>query len=214
MDCCWAVVATQTTASPLSSQEFQLIQEMNLSREHARGSMVYATGEAGPLWRVTQGLVALQTSPAAGGRLVQLAVSGDLLGIESLCERPYTLEARALTVCRLERVELQSECALPMLMQEALLQQHDRSIDMAQLRTGAVSDRLSQMLQLLGHDWLELSAAKAEAVRRDLPALSDLARAIDAKKETVCRVLGRLLPHNRPRRATVAAFLPATRLAA
>lgn len=194
-----------------------MTQEMNLSREHARGSMVFAAGESGPLWRVTQGLVALQTSPAAGGRLVQLAVAGDLLGIESLCERTYALEARALTACRLERVEPQSACDLPMLMREALLQQHDRSIDMAQLRTGTVSERLSQMLQLLGHDWLELSAAsqpKVEAVRRNLPALSDLACAIDAKKETVCRVLGRLLPSNRPRRATGAALLPATRLAA
>lgn len=194
-----------------------MIQEMNQSREHARGSMVCATGEIGPLWRVTQGLVALQTSPDADGRLVQLAVAGDLLGIESLCEQPYALEARALTACRLERVEPQSECGLAMLMREALLQQHDRSIDMAQLRTGAVSDRLAQMLQLLGHDWLELSAAsqpKVEAVRRDLPALGDLARAIDAKKETVCRVLGRLLPRNRPRRATAAACIPAIRLTA
>lgn len=194
-----------------------MTQEMNLSRDHARGSMVYARGEAGPLWRVTQGLVALQISPAAGGRLVQLAVAGDLLGIESLCEQPYALEARALTACRLERVEPQSACDLPMLMREALLQQHDRSIDMAELRTGAVSDRLSQMLQLLGHDWLELSAAsqsKIEAVRRDLPALSDLASAIDAKKETVCRVLGRLLPRNRPRRMTAGACVPAIRLTA
>lgn len=194
-----------------------MIQEMNQSREHARGSMVCARGEIGPLWRVTQGLVALQTSPDADGRLVQLAVAGDLLGIESLCEQPYALEARALTACRLERVEPQSECGLAMLMREALLQQHDRSIDMAQLRTGAVSDRLAQMLQLLGHDWLELSAAsqpKVEAVRRDLPALGDLARAIDAKKETVCRVLGRLLPRNRPRRATAAACIPAIRLTA
>lgn len=194
-----------------------MTQEMNLSREHARGSMVYAVGESGPLWRVTQGLVAFQTSAAAGGRLVLLAVAGDLVGIESLCERPYTLEARALTACRLEQVEPQSECDRSLLIREALLQQQERSIDMAQLRTGAVSERLSQMLHLLGHDWLELSAAsqpKVEAVRRDLPALSDLACAIDAKKETVCRVLGRLLPRNRPRRVTGGACVPAIRLTA
>jgi len=194
-----------------------LTQEMNLSRDHARGSMVYAVGESGPLWRVTQGLVAFQTSAAAGGRLVLLAVAGDLVGIESLCKRPYTLEARALTRCRLEQVEPQSECDRSLLIREALLQQQERSIDMAQLRSGAVSERLSQMLHLLGHDWLELSAAsqpKVEAVRRDLPALSDLASAIDAKKETVCRVLGRLLPRNRPRRMTAGACVPAIRLTA
>lgn len=194
-----------------------MIQQENMLCEHARGSMVYVVGESGPLWRVTQGLVAFQTSAAAGGRLVLLAVAGDLVGIESLCERPYTLQARALTACRLEQIEPQSECDRSLLRREALLQQQERSIDMAQLRTGAVSERLSQMLQLLGHDWLELSAAsqpKVEAVRRDLPALSDLACAIDAKKETVCRVLGRLLPRNRSRRVTAGACVSAIRLTA
>lgn len=190
-----------------------MFQDNELSREHARGSMVFAAGEAGPLWRVTQGLVALQTPLAAGGRLVQLAVAGDLIGIESLCERPYALEACALTTCRLGPVGpvgLDGEPDRSRLMREALLQQQSRSIDMAELRTGAVSDRLSQMLQLLGHDWRELQSAPPrtiEAIRCELPVLSDLARAIDAQKETVCRVLGRLLPRNRPRRAAAKASL-------
>lgn len=187
-----------------------MFQDNELSREHARGSMVFAAGEAGPLWRVTQGLVALQTPLAAGGRLVQLAVAGDLIGIESLCERPYALEACALTTCRLGPVGLDGEPDRSLWMREALLQQQSRSIDMAELRTGAVSDRLSQMLQLLGHDWRELQSAPPrtiEAIRCELPVLSDLARAIDAQKETVCRVLGRLLPRNRPRRAAAKASL-------
>jgi len=187
-----------------------MFQDNELSREHARGGMVFAAGEAGPLWRVTQGLVALQTPLAAGGRLVQLAVAGDLIGIESLCERPYALEACALTTCRLEPVGLDGEPDRSLLMREALLLQQSRSIDMAELRTGAVSDRLSQMLQLLGHDWRELQSAPPrtiEAIRCELPVLSDLARAIDAQKETVCRVLGRLLPRNRPRRAAAKASL-------
>jgi hypothetical protein len=69
------------------------------------------------------------------------------------------------------------------------------------------------MLLLLGHDGLELRTASRptiEAVRRELPSLGDLARAIDAQKETVCRVLGRLLPSQKPRRQTAAAFVPAT----
>lgn len=187
-----------------------MFQDNELSREHARGGMVFAAGEAGPLWRVTQGLVALQTPLAAGGRLVELAVAGDLIGIESLCERPYALEACALTAIRLEPVEPDGEPDRARLMREALLQQQSRSIDMAELRTGAVSDRLSQMLQLLGHDWRELQSAPPrtiEAIRGELPVLSDLARAIDAQKETVCRVLGRLLPRNRPRRAPAKASL-------
>ncbi|PRD65846.1 Crp/Fnr family transcriptional regulator [Malikia granosa] len=190
-----------------------MIQEKNLPRELARGNTVFVAGESGPLWRVTWGVVALQSSPGADGRLVQLAVAGDLLGIESLCEQDYALEARALTACRLELIEPVDGQHRSLLMREALLQQLERSIDMAELRTGAVSDRLSQMLHLLGHDWLELRTAPRptiEAVRRDLPSLSDLARAIDAQKETVCRVLGRLLPSQKPRRAMATAFVPAT----
>ena len=182
---------------------FQIFQDHERSLEHARGSRVFAADSSGPLWRVNQGLVALQTPMDAGGRLVQLAVAGDLIGIESLCERPYALEACALTACRLEPVEADGEADRWRLMREALLQQHNRSMDMAELRTGAVSDRLSQMLQLLGHDWRELQSAPPrtiEAIRNELPVLSDLARAIDAQKETVCRVLGRLLPRNKPRR--------------
>lgn len=192
-----------------------MIQEKNLSREHARGSMVYAAGKSGPLWRVTYGVVALQSSSGADGQLVQLAIAGDLLGIESLCERPYSLEARALTSCRLDPVGPQGEHerSRSLLMREALLQQHDRSIDMAELRTGAVSERLSQLLQLLGHDWRKLQSAPPrtiEAVRCELPSLGDLARAIDAQKETVCRALGRLLPSQKPRRTRAATFLPVT----
>ena len=189
-----------------------MIQEQHPPRELARGSTVFVAGESGPLWRVTQGAVALQSSPGADGRLVQLAIAGDLLGIESLCEQSYGLEARALTACRIERVEPANEQQHSLLLREALLQQRERAIDMAELRTGAVSDRLSQMLQLLGHDGFELQTASRptiEAVRRDLPSLGDLARAIDAQKETVCRVLGRLLPSHKPRRTTTATFVPA-----
>lgn len=194
-----------------------MFQESNLSREHARGSIVFAAGESGPLWRITEGVVVLQSSSDADAQLVQLAIAGDLLGIESLYDGHYGLAARALTACRLERVELNGDPDRLRLMQQALQQQHDRGIDVAGLRTGLVSDRLALLLHLLGHDWLELSAAsqsKIEAVRCELPSLGDLACAINAQKETVCRVLGRLLPRNRPRRATAAACVPAIGLAA
>lgn len=189
-----------------------MIQQENLLHECARGSMVFVAGESGPLWRVTEGVVALQTSDGIDGQLVQVAIAGDLLGMESLCGRHYSLSARALTACQLERVEPGNDADRLRLMRQALLQQHDRGIDMAGLRTGSVSDRLALMLHLLGHDWLVLRTASRptiDAVRRDLPSLGDLARAIDAQKETVCRVLGRLLPSQKPRRAMAAAFVPA-----
>lgn len=190
-----------------------MIQQENLPREHARGSMVFVAGESGPLWRVTEGTVALHTPDSLDGRLVQVAIAGDLLGIESLCGQHYGLAARALTACKLERVEPSGDTDRLRLMQQALLQQHDRGIDMAGLRTGSISDRLALMLQLLGHDWRELQSIPQptiEAIRCELPSLGDLARAIDAQKETVCRALGRLLPRQRPHRAPAALLAAAT----
>ena len=190
-----------------------MIQQENFLHERARGSMVFVAGESGPLWRVAEGIVALETSDGIGGRLVQVAINGDLLGMESLCGRHYGLSARALTACKLERVEPGGDANRLRLLQQALLQQHDRGIDMAGLRTGSVSDRLALMLQLLGHDWRELQSVPKptiEAIRCGLPSLGDLARTIDAQRETVCRVLGRLLPSQKPRRARAAAFVPAT----
>ena len=180
-----------------------MIEPDNLPREHARGSMVFVAGESGPLWRVTTGIVALQPQGSPDAQLVQVAIPGDLLGIESLCGRHYGLSARALTACRLERVEPSDDADRFQLMRQALLQQHDRGIDMAGLRTGPVSDRMVLLLQLLGHDWQALQSAPPrtiETIREGLPSLGDLARAIDAQRETVCRALGRLLPRTRPRR--------------
>lgn len=194
-----------------------MIQEKNLPRELVRGGIVFVADESGPLWRVTQGVVALQSSPGAEGRLVQLAVAGDLLGVESLCEQNYALEARALTACRLELIEPANEQQRYLLMREALLQQHDRGVDMAGLRTGPVSERLALMLQLLGHDSRELQSVPqpiVDAVRCSLPALGDLARAINAQKETVCRALGRLLPRQRQRRERAGTLGTALALAA
>jgi hypothetical protein len=190
-----------------------LIQQENPRHECARGSMVFVAGESGPLWRVTEGVVALQAPDGINGRLVQVAIAGDLLGMESLCGRHYSLSARALTACKLERVEPGGDSDRLHLMRQALLQQHDRGIDMVGLRTGSVSDRLALMLQLLGHDWRELQSVSKpaiETIRCELPSLGDLARTIDAQKETVCRVLGRLLPSQKPRRARAATFVPAT----
>ena len=190
-----------------------MIQQENLRHERARGSMVFIAGESGPLWRITEGVVALQTSDGIDGQLVQVAIAGDLLGIESLCGQHYGLSARALTACKLERVEPDGDSDRLRLMRQALLQQHDRGIDMVGLRTGSVSDRLELMLQLLGHDWRELQSVSKptiETIRCKLPSLSDLARAIDAQKETVCRALGRLLPRQRPRRAPAALLAGAT----
>lgn len=171
----------------------------------AKAEPVFLAGDSGPMWRVIEGIVRLDGgTPDQLLRPVQLALPGDLIGIESLCGRDYQLSASAFTDCRLERVPLDAGRDREPLMQQALLQNQDRSRDMAALRTGTVSRRLAHLLHLMGVDWLPggglaqrgtgTGNGTGDSVRNALPALREVAQLVDAKTETVCRALAQLLP--------------------
>ena len=103
---------------------------------------IFQPGDTGTVWRVRQGVVRLNR-PAGAGRLpVQLALPGDLIGIEALCDQPYQFCAEAFTDCELEPVPLgtaaEGDTLRQALLREVLLQQQSRSQDMATLRTGSV----------------------------------------------------------------------------
>jgi len=173
-------------------------------------SRIYKSGDCGPLWRVVEGVVRLDRDSGPQRMPVQLALPGDLVGIESLCDLPYQFTATAFKACRLEQVPVTDEAHRQALLRQALLQQQERSHDMATLRTGSVQLRVAHLLQLLGLPWQNktaLAGAQADAVRAQLPALRELALMIDAKHETVCRALAQLLPPRSrkggPARATV-----------
>lgn len=158
---------------------------------------VFLAGESGPVWRVLNGIVRLDRDSGPSRQPVQLALPGDLIGIESLCERRYQLSATAFTACRLEPVRLAVDTAREPLLQQALLQHQDRSQDMAELRTGTVAQRVAHLLSLMSLDWQpsdQLWGCSADAIREALPALREVAQVVDAKTETVCRALAQLLP--------------------
>jgi CRP-like cAMP-binding protein len=156
-------------------------------------SRIFKSGDFGPLWRVVEGVVRLDRDSGPQRLPVQLALPGDLVGIESLCDLPYQFSATAFKDCQLEQVPVADEAHRQALLRQALLQQQERSHDMATLRTGSVLQRVAHLLQLLGLPWQNLTA-RADAVRAQLPAQRELALVIDAKHETVCRALAQLLP--------------------
>ncbi|WP_157826986.1 cyclic nucleotide-binding domain-containing protein [Macromonas nakdongensis] len=160
--------------------------------------VLFAAGAHGPLWRVLSGAVRLDRPGGAEPQLVQLALPGELIGVEALCEQPYAFNAVALTDAALVPVELGDDARRAALMREALLQQQHRSQHMAALRTGAVALRMAQLLALLGLDWRQAASQgwqrSADAIREALPPLRVLAQVVDAKAETVCRALAQLLP--------------------
>ena len=176
------------------------IPDVPTARDVAGNQTVFQAGEAGPVWRVIEGVVRLDRDHGPEALPVQLALPGDLIGIERLFDQRYQFTAIAFTGCRLEAVSqpsLGSAGVREALMRQALLQQQERLQDMARLRTGSVMQRLAHLLRLLGLPWQspeDVPTGQADAIRAALPALRDLAQVVDAKTETVCRTLALLLP--------------------
>ncbi len=167
----------------------------------AAAQSVFLAGERGPVWRVVQGIVRLDRACGPLRQPVQLALPGDLIGVEALCGQAYQFSASALTRVRLEPLRSADGAEAPAAwMQQALLQHLRRSQDMTQLRTGSVVQRLAHLLHLMGLELPALDRAQpgdADAIRQALPALREIALVIDAKTETVCRALAQLLPPRR-----------------
>jgi len=163
----------------------------------AGGVSIYSSGQAGAVWRVRQGLVRLVHVGGPGRLPVQIALPGDLIGIEALTAQPYQHGAEAFTNCALEPLDPSGHDEL---LREALLQQQRRSHDMASLRTGSVLQRLSHLLRLLDLPWqggLTVTGDQADQMRAALPPLREVAELVDAQTETVCRALAQLLPPRR-----------------
>lgn len=158
---------------------------------------LFRAGETGHLWRVVEGTARLDRESGPTRLPVLVALPGDLVGVEALCNQPYQFTASAFTDCRLEPVAVPGEAERQVLLSQALVQQQMRSHDMATLRTGSVLSRLACLLRLLGLPWQGAQAVegeRADALRSALPSLRELAQMVDAKSETVCRALAQLLP--------------------
>ena len=162
---------------------------------------LFKAGDVGPLWRVVEGTARLDRETGSSRLPVQLALPGDLIGIEALCDQPYQFTASAFTDCRLEPVPVATEAERQALLRQALFQQQLRCHDMATLRTGSVLSRLASLLRLMGLPWQGAHAVDetcADALRAALPALRELALMVDAKSETVCLSLIHISEPTRP----------------
>lgn len=151
-------------------------------------------GRSGP-WRLERGLVRLDRMGRDGPLLVMLAEPGDWLGLDALAGQTHGWRATAITSVTV-RGPLQPahDGERARWLTEALLQQPERAHAMALLRTGSVRQRLASLLRLLARPDVLGDAGGAVGLRGRLPPLRVLAELVDAKHETVCRVLGELLP--------------------
>jgi CRP-like cAMP-binding protein len=165
------------------------------------GHPLVLAGESAPVWRVKSGVFFLQR-PCLDGHLgAQLALPGDLIGLEAMAQQVHAFTAVALLDASVEAVPLNDSARLHAALLEALLQQQRQMLDVAQLRSGPIAQRLKHLLVLLAR---RPEGGLKALERGDLPTLRDMAQIVDSALETVCRELNVLLPRGRtsPKRAT------------
>ena len=171
----------------------------------AQGQVLYFAGAYGNLWRVCKGALRIDRSARDMDNLINIALAGDLLGVEALCAEPYVGTATAVVDCVVLPEPVPDEAARAALLASAFLQQQRHSFDMAMMRTGTMAQRLAHLLALLGQS---VQDHTGNIDRKSLPILRDMARILDAAHETVCRELGRIAPERKPRRAEASDHRP------
>jgi hypothetical protein len=169
-----------------------------------RGQVLVEAGRQGAVWRVLSGVIRLERPTRDGHVLVQLALPGDLIGVETLCAQVHACTATALLKAKVEVVVFAGELSQYTTVVKGLLQQQRQAMDMVRLRTGSIQQRLVHLLALLGQG----ADGRVRVLKRDeLPTLREMAQIVDSANETVCRELNVLLPHKpvqgeKPARAT------------
>jgi len=160
--------------------------------ELAQDEYLYRAKSHGQMFRLTRGMLVFdQPCKHNDNPVVQIALTGDLVGLETLCHKPYACSARALMNVRAMPLMIDPDDLPQSIVHEACQQLQRQSNDMVHLRTGTIKQRLAFFLKL----YANTRFSRGEPLdRRDLPALKYLAEIIDSRVETVCRELNALLP--------------------
>jgi CRP-like cAMP-binding protein len=160
----------------------------------SRGRALLEPGQHATLWRICSGAFLVERPTRDGPDVVALALPGDLVGLEALLGEPCTFGVSVLLSGRVRPESLGSDAGLARALGDAVRQQQRQALEMSQLRSGPVLERLQHLLGML-------ACERGGAIeRKDLPTLKAIARLVNSAPETVCRELNRLLPA-RPRPA-------------
>lgn len=152
------------------------------------GEALFELGDAACVWQLEAGVIRLDQAGRDGSvAFTQIALPGDLLGLESLAAFNHRQAARAIVPCVLRRRVLAGDAERRLAMLEGLMQAQQRCADVVALRTGPAQDRLKRLLVLLAS--AESDGGDGEWV---LPTIRDMAVMIDTSPETVSRILANL----------------------
>ncbi|NCX93784.1 MAG: Crp/Fnr family transcriptional regulator [Gammaproteobacteria bacterium] len=156
-----------------------------------RGESLFREGDSGTLWRVEQGAILLQKATEDGIALTQMALPGDIIGVEGLCNRPYTNSAIALVETKLIQQGVSGDFSAFAAVAEGYLQQKQRMHDMSRLRMGSVASRIKHLVHLLAKS---KDGKRRKLDRKELPTLREMSQIMDITGETICRELKALFP--------------------
>ena len=165
--------------------------------EVPRGQSLLVRGQRAVLWRVTRGAFQIERPTPDGRDIVALALPGDLVGIEALLGEASAFSVTALLDGGAEPEPGVGEQALARALAQAVRQQQRQALEMTGMRSGAVPERVRNLLRCLERPGVGTGAGLS---RRELPMLRDIAPIVNSTPETVCRELKRLVPAE-PRRA-------------
>lgn len=150
--------------SPLGEQAYQRLHARVAQVQFEPGAVLFMSGERGTaVYTVRKGIVRFERVTERGDRrIVRLAGPGDLIGQESLLQRPYVDEAVACTAveaCRIPRAMVDELAAAEPEVTRELMQRWQRALDaaedwVAELATGPGRRRMLRLLHRLGayHD--------------------------------------------------------------
>ena len=123
--------------------------------------------------------------------IVNLALPGDLLGVEASGGMPYTYTTYALTNAWAMPDRTDCTEAATTLLYDGLLQLQRQSETMVRLRTGSIKVRMAYLLKLLADSLGGKNLCFSDA---ELPTLKDFSSVLGTASQTVCRELDDFLP--------------------
>jgi CRP-like cAMP-binding protein len=144
--------------------------------------VLFCAGETGTAWRLTSGLVRLDHVRDGQTTFANLAITGDILGCETLLFGQYSFHATALAQCLLTPWPGEASTDQHSLL-DSLANAQRRAAELIALRGGQAVGRILQLVRLLADP-------EGQVI---LPGRQDIADITDLRFETVSRIIHGLI---------------------